>query len=137
MAVACAYCRSPNHVWWDCPKKPAGWKPSKPPPINIQADVERVSDMTQAEVAVAHKANKAKVRAAKKNTTPRSSKGRTPGLEQAASRLPSDAGDAGSNPAMGAILKRGPGRPRIHPDRKAYKAMKERERRARLKPAKP
>lgn len=30
MAVSCAYCSSPNHVWWDCPKKPDGWKPDNP-----------------------------------------------------------------------------------------------------------
>lgn len=34
-------------------------------------------------------------------------------------------------------LKRGRGRPRIHPDRKAYKAEKERERRAKKKANQP
>ena len=24
----CLYCNSPAHVWWDCAKKPAGWRPS-------------------------------------------------------------------------------------------------------------
>lgn len=38
MAVSCAYCSSPNHVWWDCPKKPAGWKPPKAAPRLIVVD---------------------------------------------------------------------------------------------------
>jgi hypothetical protein len=41
---------------------------------------------------------------------------------------------AGSNPAEATTTKRG--RPRIHPDRKAYKAQKERERRQRQKEGK-
>lgn len=101
MAVVCAYCSGP-HVWWDCRKKPEGWKPPK-------------------SVATAPE--------------PKSSNVRTPGRENLDAATiavsASDAGDAGSNPAMGA--KRGRGRPKSIDDMRSYKAQKQRDYRARLK----
>lgn len=25
----CEFCQSPVHIWFDCPKKPSGWKPAR------------------------------------------------------------------------------------------------------------
>jgi hypothetical protein len=90
--------------------------------VDVAAEVARVANMTPDQVAAAHKAGKAKVRAAKKSTA-----------------APSNARHhvaAGTQVPPVDTQKRGPGRPKLHADRKAYKAEKERERRARLK-AKP
>lgn len=41
MAVVCAFCSGP-HVWWDCRKKPDGWKPT------VKAESKIVAGLRQA-----------------------------------------------------------------------------------------
>lgn len=75
------------------------------------AVAQMVETPVQPDVAGSSPASAAGTQAPLVDTKPRSSKGRIPGLEQALSQPPSDAGDAGSNPAMGTKPKRG--RPRL------------------------
>lgn len=88
--MACEFCGSPAHVWFNCTKKPDGWKP------------ERLKQST-----------------AERKVAP------------SGAVAPKKAAVAGTQAPPVETKKRG--RPRIHPDRKAYKAANERERRAKLK----
>lgn len=110
----CEFCGSPAHVWFSCPKKPDGWKPDRLKRSRLASDDEVAA-------AISHRmVPKERVVT---NTTgkPVTHEGQTirPGETSAV-----------LDPVTVPVAKPR-GRPRIHPDRKAYLAMKARERRAR------
>lgn len=116
MAVSCAYCSSPNHVWWDCPKKPDGWK--------LAPAVRSISMPSR------HGGKSLVVAQAVENALDR---GKTVlNLATGEVRGPGSAKDI--TPIE---PKRGRGRPKSITDMRAYKAEKAKAYRARLKLAKP
>lgn len=115
MAVSCAYCSSPNHVWWDCPKKPAGWKPAARTATIAHVD-HRKTSLTAAITKVLAETGEAAFAP----------------IEVAAERIAKI-----ENVLLADAPKRRRGRPKSITDMRAYKAEKAKAYRARLKLAKP
>jgi hypothetical protein len=118
--IPCDICGKLGHAWYDCPlkhTKPAGWKP------------DRLKKLRGRSSTVEQGRSKAKVAGSspaalsKKSTAahPRSAR---EGLGQ---YIP----EAGTQAPPADTPKRG--RPKVHDDRKAYNAAKQREYRARKK----
>lgn len=198
----CEFCQSPAHVWFNCLKKPDGWKPDRLKETAARKDVRREGDLggnTRSEAMVQPDGNARPqgrnisensrlagtqappVDTKRQQVTPRFKSGKpspknseptpvTPAdpprsaaasrkaAGRASARKPSGEGDAPRRKAEAAqppkpsdasapildqlqaladgatariAAKPVGGRPKIHEDRKVYKAQKERERRAR------
>lgn len=107
----CEFCHSPAHIWFNCPKKPDGWKPDRlkgvRPPAPTKVTVKPNGVDHQFKVTPQELADNFGVILAKDAPAPTETH-----------------------------LKRGRGRPKSIDDMKAYKAEKARKRRAKLKAAK-
>lgn len=153
--IPCDICGKATHIWYDCPKrstKPDGWKPDRLRNKALAADAQleggKRSDQRSGIVAEgppsAPKASTApdggRDKSQAKASKGKAERKRARKPDGDASR-PSDTAEvsqgAPAKAASAAIPKRGRGRPRIIEDRRAYKAQKQREYRAKLKEAKP
>ncbi len=130
----CEFCGSPAHVWFNCPKKPDGWKPDRLRPSSRKATSKEAKRVAPAPalagpIKLDGGERPASIRSGTKFIAeiPEGTRLIAHGDKVAAPNLPA------SYVTDGGLVPIKLGRPRIHPDRKAYKAAKERERRARLK----
>lgn len=117
----CEFCGSPAHIWYNCQKKPAGWKPERMRKKSTNG-TDAKAPLSKPRRAAKQPASVPAARLAEIAAIPESSVDTSEIIEATTEQM-----------ARGKIVKHPGGRPRIHPDRKAYKAQKERERRAKIK----
>ncbi len=106
----CEFCGSPAHVWFNCTKKPDGWKPERLTRAKPNLPDAGIRHDRPADAAIASRVGA----------------GRGPNRIDGARDVLATAESA-------AATKRPRGRPKTIADMKAYKAQKERERRAKAK----
>lgn len=122
----CEFCGSPAHIWFNCKLKPDGWMPARLKKMSAKDQITDAASLVVGKTAARLMTSGQQLgkiveskRAAQKK---RARKPLVDRLETAAS-------------AQEDVIKRGVGRPRTVADRKAYKAQKERARRASTKSA--
>ena len=131
----CEFCNSPAHVWFNCPKKPDGWKPDRlkrpivGPPKNGPA-TKSTAALTEGPGKTTVRSN-ATAQSASDGITGDSARKRVPGRKSPAGTQapPVDALKAAEIAAAHLAPKKR-GRPKGKTDRKAYQRDLMRKRRA-------